>query len=183
MFKSFACHLPVWRGNKLESLWYAYILCVCMPMGLNRHGYRRGCNLIREPQPEQNAWLPENFFVSRIQFSSVVTENRLLATSLSKEEIITKPTFVLLQLQLSTPLKNLYKTQMCVRRSAYTSPESSTLLKLESIFLAQSKLSLTVFIAKKFDSCRHKYKCCLSWFVFVLGYFICVCHLSVCADV
>lgn len=135
---------------------------MCLPTGLNRHGYRRGGNLIREPQPEQSAWLPENFFVSRIQFSSVVTENRLLATSLSKEEIITKPTFVLLQLQLSTPLKNLYKTQMCVRHSAYTSPESSILLKLESIFLAQSKLSLTTFIAKKFDSCRHKYKCCLS---------------------
>lgn len=44
------------------------------------------------------------FFDSRIPFTWIMTENRLLATSLSKKEIITKATFVFLQPQLSTQL-------------------------------------------------------------------------------
>lgn len=105
-----------------------------------------------------------------------MTENRLLATSLSKKELITKPTFVLLQFQLSTQLdKELVYNLDTFRRSAYISSKSfSVLHKLKSIFLIRSELSLTVFIANKFDSCGHKYKSCWSWFVFLLGYFICI---------
>lgn len=152
-----------------------------MPTGLSRHGHRHGGNLIREPQPEQSAWLPENFLVSRIHFSSVMTENRLLATSLSKKEIITKPTFVLLQLQLSTQLKNLYKTQMCVRHSAYISPRALFCLnwKVFSLhglnfhepFLQQRNLILAGINVSAVCHDLLSYQGILS-----------VCHLSVCAD-
>lgn len=119
--------------------------------------------IIMESQPEQSVWLPGNFFDSRIPFSWIMTENRLLAASLSKKEIITKATFVFLQPQLSTQLdKKLYKTQIYVG-SQLTSHHRAALFYINSsVCLVWFELSLTAFIAKKIDSCRRKSK---SWFV------------------